>query len=67
MSLIHKNVARKGPGKRGGRALHPLPSVSASPRTSRSGGISTDAEDSVDKDQKVQVSGFRSSPGTHRS
>lgn len=55
MSLIHKNASGKLTGKRRGSALHPLPSVSASPRATPSERISTDVEDSVDRSAKPQV------------
>jgi hypothetical protein len=64
LSLIHKNALRKGSGKRHGRALHPLPSVSASPLTSRSVSVSTDVEGGVNNFLKAQVEGFRGPSGS---
>ena len=62
MSLIHKNDWENVPRKASGGALHPLPSVSASPRATRTTRISTDVEDSVDNRKEAQVTAFRSFP-----
>jgi hypothetical protein len=58
---------RKGTGKGHGHALHPLPSVSASPSNRPPAMISTDVERRVDKFGKPQVGACRSFPRVRTS
>ena len=61
-SLIHRTAVWKGPGKGPGRALHPSPSVSASPGWAAHRAFSTCVERSVENRDEPQVGAFRFLP-----